>query len=641
METKNSNIQGLGRLALTPTSSNTVGCTDSTASNFDSSALVDDGSCIAAVLGCTDATAVLPVGENYNANANVDDGSCVFYGCMDSIASNYNSNATNASANYLCTYDVYGCMDATLDSSGGNLMFNYNSLATQACNGSGANAQYNFGPPAYYSQVTVPCTGGQTGPNCCCVTTVYGCMDPLAGNYDPAANVQQVSFVDTTDPCFTAVLGCLDVNACNHTPGANTQGTGTYEQCAYCNEFGANNFDGYDPNDLNIPLAGCNIGCLACKIVANLQEVLGGSSNTEISWDETFLTTGAAQVDYYEIYYSDDNGVTYNTISNIQPNVNQSTIHYTFSGLLASTAYNIKVRAVCVSGTLAINPSHFTSSDFTSEIIVNTPALQIFGCTDFNACNYDSTATTDNGSCQMPAPNADCSGNCLLGYVNHLQLGCVLLTVGCTDATACNYDPAAIADDGSCILPDGCTDPLYLEYDATAQCDDGSCATLIVNGCTDEFTNTIPNFNYNPNANVDDGSCSSTLGDVVNLVSSPGFPEWIQISFTGAGQTINDISWDFNGTTVNPDFFEMQMVRVSGNNVQGDFTATFNFGSFPIPIAYTAIIPYTAGNINHTFTYFNGHLSSVAWYHYRVRYRKTINGVIHNGPFLDYWRQSQ
>ena len=641
METKNSNIQGLGRLALTPTSSNTVGCTDSTASNFDSSALVDDGSCIAAVLGCTDATAVLPVGENYNANANVDDGSCVFYGCMDSIASNYNSNATNASANYLCTYDVYGCMDATLDSSGGNLMFNYNSLATQACNGSGANAQYNFGPPAYYSQVTVPCTGGQTGPNCCCVTTVYGCMDPLAGNYDPAANVQQVSFVDTTDPCFTAVLGCLDVNACNHTPGANTQGTGTYEQCAYCNEFGANNFDGYDPNDLNIPLAGCNIGCLACKIVANLQEVLGGSSNTEISWDETFLTTGAAQVDYYEIYYSDDNGVTYNTISNIQPNVNQSTIHYTFSGLSASTAYNIKVRAVCVSGTSAINPSHFTSSDFTSEIIVNTPALQIFGCTDFNACNYDSTATTDNGSCQMPAPNADCSGNCLLGYVNHLQLGCVLLTVGCTDATACNYDPAAIADDGSCILPDGCTDPLYLEYDATAQCDDGSCATLIVNGCTDEFTNTIPNFNYNPNANVDDGSCSSTLGDVVNLVSSPGFPEWIQISFTGAGQTINDISWDFNGTTVNPDFFEMQMVRVSGNNVQGDFTATFNFGSFPIPIAYTAIIPYTAGNINHTFTYFNGHLSSVAWYHYRVRYRKTINGVIHNGPFLDYWRQSQ
>ena len=60
------------------------------------------------------------------------------------------------------------------------------------------------------------------------------------------------------------------------------------------------------------------------------------------------------------------------------------------------------------------------------------------------------------------------------------------------------------------------------------------------------------------------------------------------------------------------------MVRVSGNNVQGDFTATFNFGFSTIPLAYTAIIPYTTGNINHTFTYFNGHLSPVAWYHYRA-----------------------
>jgi hypothetical protein len=43
------------------------------------------------------------------------------------------------------------------------------------------------------------------------------------------------------------------------------------------------------------------------------------------------------------------------------------------------------------------------------------------------------------------------------------------------DSTACNYDPLADVDDGSCILPDGCTDPLATNYDATAQCDDGSC----------------------------------------------------------------------------------------------------------------------------------------------------------------------
>ena len=33
-------------------------------------------------------------------------------------------------------------------------------------------------------------------------------------------------------------------------------------------------------------------------------------------------------------------------------------------------------------------------------------------------------------------------------------------TLGCTDSTALNYNPAATADDGSCFFPIfGCTDP--------------------------------------------------------------------------------------------------------------------------------------------------------------------------------------
>ena len=46
---------------------------------------------------------------------------------------------------------------------------------------------------------------------------------------------------------------------------------------------------------------------------------------------------------------------------------------------------------------------------------------------------------------------------------------------GCTDLTACNYDSTATCDDGSCVLPDGCTDNLACNYDSTATCDDGSC----------------------------------------------------------------------------------------------------------------------------------------------------------------------
>ncbi len=48
------------------------GCTNQNASNFNSNATINDGSCI--FLGCTDSTA-----ENYNSFATEDDGSCEYY----------------------------------------------------------------------------------------------------------------------------------------------------------------------------------------------------------------------------------------------------------------------------------------------------------------------------------------------------------------------------------------------------------------------------------------------------------------------------------------------------------------------------------------------------------------------------------
>ena len=46
--------------------------------------------------------------------------------------------------------------------------------------------------------------------------------------------------------------------------------------------------------------------------------------------------------------------------------------------------------------------------------------------------------------------------------------------------TACNYDPLASVDNGSCDLPNGCGDPLYLEYDPLVTCSDPlDCMTII------------------------------------------------------------------------------------------------------------------------------------------------------------------
>lgn len=62
------------------------------------------------------------------------------------------------------------------------------------------------------------------------------------------------------------------------------------------------------------------------------------------------------------------------------------------------------------------------------------------GCTDPTACNYDSEATEDNGTCLQDDVCGICGGD---------GTSCT----GCTDATACNYDDAATIDDNSCIFP--------------------------------------------------------------------------------------------------------------------------------------------------------------------------------------------
>lgn len=98
----------------------------------------------------------------------------------------------------------------------------------------------------------------------------------------------------------------------------------------------------------------------------------------------------------------------------------------------------------------------------------------IFGCTDPEACNYNSAATSDAGNCL----SADACGEC--GGDNST-------CVGCTDPEACNFDPTAVIDseeDSSCTYPaDGqtCDDFCVLALpDTIVQCFNSS--TLIEAG---------------------------------------------------------------------------------------------------------------------------------------------------------------
>ena len=84
--------------------------------------------------------------------------------------------------------------------------------------------------------------------------------------------------------------------------------------------------------------------------------------------------------------------------------------------------------------------------------------LEVAGCTDLTACNYDEMATDDDGSCTFAEDFYDCDGNCLNdedmdGVCDELEVA------GCTSPYACNYDELATDDDGSCtVVGDACDD---------------------------------------------------------------------------------------------------------------------------------------------------------------------------------------
>ena len=124
--------------------------------------------------------------------------------------------------------------------------------------------------------------------------------------------------------------------------------------------------------------------------------------------------------------------------------------------------------------------------------------VEVDGCTDETACNFDSSATENDGSCTYPPAGFNCDGSCV-----DLDSDGV-----CDDVDECPNDPLNDADnDGVCADDevDGCTDSTATNYDATATEDDGSCVPFVY-GCTDETA-----CNYDEANNTDDNSCEYPL----------------------------------------------------------------------------------------------------------------------------------
>jgi hypothetical protein len=401
-------IQGLGITTGVVTSVLIYGCTDATAFNYNAAANTDDGSCIPYTYGCTDPTAY-----NYSPTVNISDNSCVWLGCTQSSCNATNSTTFPANA--------YNIVD----------------------DGS-------------------------------CITAVYGCTIWGSLNYNATANVNQVSCTDTTNPCVAIVNGCMISNADNYNLLANTDnGTCTWAGCTnplatnydplapvnstvaqsynpsssiygiqdedsiYCTGGGcmdqtATNYDSTATYSVANSCLYCdwssNGGYNGIPITTSVLNTTGGFGNGQIA----IATNSLAPYQPFTYYvYSGNTANNANLIATITSVNNQ-----TLNGISAAGSHLVSNLpagdyVVKISG----NPANAANAcEYTSPVTtIGSSVVNIVGCMDLTACNYDAAANVDQG-CQWTS------------------------CAGCMDASA-NGNPAGI---GAWGLQSNSLTPCYI-----------------------------------------------------------------------------------------------------------------------------------------------------------------------------------
>ena len=378
-------------------------------------------------------------------------------------ACNYNASATDSGS---CSYpvDLYGvsyvdCDNACLNDSDGDGVCD--EIEVLGC--TDGDAETNAGIACNYDSSATDDDGS------CEYTSCAGCLTESACNYNSSytiADSDQCTFAETYYDCNgdcntdtdgdsvcdeLEIEGCQDSTACNYNINATDSSDCTYPSQTYLDCVGdcLNDSDGDGVCD-EIEVSGC---------------------------------TNAGACNYDSSATDDDSSCTFTT--DVAENIDCDCAAYDCNG----------------------NCNTDTDGDGVCD------ELEIEGCQDSTACNYNASAT-DSGTCSYPVDlygvsYVDCDNACLNdsdgdGVCDEIEVD------GCTDASACNYDSSATDDDGSCTYIANVSENIDCDctaYDCNGDCNtdtdgDGVCDELEVVGCQDSTA-----CNYNASA-TDSGSCS-------------------------------------------------------------------------------------------------------------------------------------
>ena len=462
------------------------------------------------------------------------------FGCMNELANNFNpwANIDNGSCNVVsCNEDqALVTMELTLDTWPNETGFTLVNLSNGQPYHEVLVNEYNFGDQLstytydfcvslgfelilydlFGDGLNGSASGGEDG--ACVITScdsVLWELEDLA--FEEWDGIVMYSGPIFTEPCEPEpdVVGCMDDDYVDYNPLATIQDTCMTLHTWGCVDPTALNYDSlatiadYDsPCTLEIILeddAGDGWGASTIGMVQGDQQWLFSVQPGEFShtWELTLDSDEEVDVYYFQAgtQQQSPQELAFQTLHNSILILNEN------GDTLLTEGDNPFIN----NGQSALQP--FSTPEWT--VYHFTPFCgdgcipYVYGCTDESACNYNPEANTDS-DCSYPVQYYDCDNMCNNdvdgdGVCDELEI------VGCQDPTAFNYDATA-TDAGECIeVVFGCTDPTMFNYDPNANTDNGNCIPYIY-GCMNPEA-----FNYNPDANTElEDSCIEVIIDCMD-----------------------------------------------------------------------------------------------------------------------------